>query len=567
MAKSKDTIQTSLWTEYNKIKQFNESRNLFNNYNLCWEMYNGDQWKDLESGDVEPVSLNILKPMVEHKAAVVNENEWAIVYNCHKEYQDENERKQYEDALKVMNEKSKRTFTYNQLDTIKGRQIGKAGFVVGEGITYSWYDEDEDMIKVELIQQPNIMYGNENDSRIQTQPRIMIEKRMSPKKAKELCDKYKNPEAKEFIVGDDIGLEKKDNNYGKYEVDQKVTVIYDFKRNDEGFVTFEIGTQSAMITPKPQETKEKLYPFAKFLKEDVINSARGQGDVLRNIPNQIEINKNLMRRSIAIRLTAFPRLAYNKKRLSNPGALNDISKAFELNDEGMQGIRSIVDYITPASISTDAEKYQEMLMSETRNLEFAGDSATGEINPEQASGTAILAVQNASKQPLTEIKERYMAFLEELGKIWLELWRNNAKNMNVIIEESENNQLINKEYKINKGFLKKLEAEVSVDVTPTSAYDKLSQDMTLIDMFTNGMITMEELVDVIGNDSGLPKKALEKVVKSRQEKQRMFAEMQQKANQIETMANKAMAASQISNEAAVGGQAQQTMATQEQQAI
>jgi hypothetical protein len=56
----------------------------------------------------------------------------------------------------------------------------------------------------------------------------------------------------------------------------------------------------------------------------------------------------------------------------------------------------------------------------TRELAGAGDTATGQVNPESASGRAILAVQQASQAPMTEQKESYKNFIEDIAKIDLE---------------------------------------------------------------------------------------------------------------------------------------------------
>ena len=53
-------------------------------------------------------------------------------------------------------------------------------------------------------------------------------------------------------------------------------------------------------------------------------------------------------------------------------------------------------------MSADVNLLQTELISTTRELAGAGDITTGSVNPEDASGKAILAVQQASQQPLTE---------------------------------------------------------------------------------------------------------------------------------------------------------------------
>lgn len=68
--------------------------------------------------------------------------------------------------------------------------------------------------------------------------------------------------------------------------------------------------------------------------------------------------------------------------------VSDISKVFSISN--------------PAQMSTDVKQLQQDLIDINRALAGASESATGEVKPDEASGKAILAVQQASQLPLVE---------------------------------------------------------------------------------------------------------------------------------------------------------------------
>ena len=149
--KNEDKEKMTLWQKYTKGVDFNRERGLYEDTKVHWQFYNGDQWDGLDSGDIEPIVLNILKPMVNYKVGVINENKWGIVYKSFMNNEKDEMKKQiHEKALKVLNEMARKTYEMNQLDTINGRRIGKQAAVTGEGILYSYWDKDKKCIKTQI---------------------------------------------------------------------------------------------------------------------------------------------------------------------------------------------------------------------------------------------------------------------------------------------------------------------------------------------------------------------------------------------------------------------------------
>src|SRR5699024_3783153 len=98
----------------------------------------------------------------------------------------------------------------------------------------------------------------------------------------------------------------------------------------------------------------------------------------------------------------------------------------ETDSQTVDDVKKIINTTQPAQMSTDVDKLQNDLITITRELAGAGDIATGEVNPESASGRAILAVQNASQMPMNEQLETLKDCVDQLATIWLDMWKTYA---------------------------------------------------------------------------------------------------------------------------------------------
>ena len=87
--------------------------------------------------------------------------------------------------------------------------------------------DDEKMVPInEIIKKNDVYYGDENNDNIQTQPYILIRKRMPVVNAIELALKEGLSEKKtEYIIPDNDTFEES-GEAAKEEVDDKVTIVY-----------------------------------------------------------------------------------------------------------------------------------------------------------------------------------------------------------------------------------------------------------------------------------------------------------------------------------------------------
>jgi hypothetical protein len=208
-------------------------------------------------------------------------------------------------------------------------------------------------------------------------------------------------------------------------------------------------------------------------------------------------------------------------------------------------VNKIVGTIQPAQMSTDVVKLQEDLIQMTRDLAGAGDTATGQVNPEDASGRAILAVQQASYAPMTAQKEKTKGLIEDVSKIDLEFLIVNSENGIDMLEEvtdpytgEETLQLVN----VPQTVWEQLKANVRIDVTPKSVYDRFAQEQTLENLLLQGFFSVQRLsefeayVDALDDDSVAPKQKLQTIVDRMKDEQKKIAMMQAKAQEMQQRA-------------------------------
>ena len=442
----------------------------------------------------------------------------------------------------MLNRYARRTWEKDEMD-YKGRRASKDAAINDEGIIYVNFDKEKMMPVNEVIKKNDIYYGNENDDDIQSQPYILIRKRLPVVNAIDLAlAEGMSRDKMQFIIPDNDTFEEA-GEAAKIEVDDMVTLVYKlYKKN--GTVHFSVATRWVEIVPDA-DTGLTRYPVAHMVWEEKEGSARGEGEVRYLIPNQIEVNRTEIRRILTVKFQAYPTKVVDTSKVSNPQALNTVGGIIRTNGQPVEDVHKIIGTIPPAQMSPDVVKLQEDLINMTRELAGAGDTATGQVDPESASGRAILAVQQASQAPMTEQKESYKKFIEDLARIWLDyLIVHSADGVN--LEEVITDPASGEEYielvNVPQVVLQQLQASVKIDITPKSVYDKFAQEQTLENMLVNGLFSAQRLsefeayVEALDDDSVAPKKKLQEIAKRMREEQMRIAQIQAEAQAMQQRA-------------------------------
>lgn len=529
----KELKETNTWDLYQKAKDYGDKQNRYEETNKAIRFYNGDQWDGLIVKNVEPVSLNFIKPIVNYKLGVVLESLRAIKFNADN-IDNTNHRKKARQICDMLNSRIARQYENDEMDK-KFRKMAYESAITSESVGYVYHDKEKNEERTQILSKLDIYYADETNEEIEEQPYILVKQRMTVMEARALAREFGCTDI-EMIKGDKEYEEEAGAN--EEEFDDRVIVLTKFYK-EKGKVHFEKSTRFVMIA-KDENTGLSRYPLFHYVWEGKIGSARGVGEVTPLIYNQIESNKNLMRSNLAAKNNAYPQKIYLKNKIINPDAINKVGGIIEAKGEQLDDVSKAFSVVKPQQMSPDVAQLRQELINTTRELASASSTATGQINPENASGKAILAVQRASQQPLNEQVNRFNQAVEDYGRIIFDhLKTYYADGLTLVKVETDiitQNEEV-KTLKVTGTELQTLEANVSVDVTPKSAYDKYAQELSLENLAQNNNFMnnawLKDFASLLDNDSVMPKTKIEELVKARDEKEKQIRELQQKGAMLQ----------------------------------
>ena len=537
--------KTDIWQLYEKGLNYLRMYNVFSDTDLNYRMYSGSQWEGAIIDGIEKAQYNFIETIVNHKVSTINQNYYAINFSS-ENFEEKEFRKIAEKTCELLNRKAAKVWEKDQMD-MKVRTITDDAAINDEGIIYVDYDEETQSPVNEILSKNDVQYGNEQSSDIQSQPYIIISKRRPVIEIQELARKNGVSEEELLHIFGDNNTQEQPGVDSKYEKDDMCTVVTKMWK-EKGTVWYAMATKCVDIK-KDTDTKLHYYPLDHFIWKEKRGWSRGEGEVRALIPNQLELNKTLARMLLSVKQCAYPQKVANVEKISNPDALGQVGGLIKTrNGATVDDVSKIFSIVQPASMSTDVSKVINDLISITRDLKNSGDLATGGVNPEDASGRAILAVQQASQQPLTKQSTALKQFIEGIARIWLDMWTVYTPN-GMKLEDEKLDELTGETttelVDIPAPVLENLRGTVKIDITPKGAFDRYAQELSLENLLKGGYFNSQRVgelriyAEALPDDSTMPKQKLldicdkieeeqQKIMQSRMEAQLM----QQRVNQF-----------------------------------
>lgn len=497
-AKQEDKDITEIWKLYQLGEDHHNTASMYTKTDKSHKFFEGDQWDGLQSGGEVLPMFNFIQPTCEYKIAMVAMKSMRMVYTNIPN-------------AEILNEMASTLWEVSAMDK-RMWEIVKEGCIAGDAWVY-FYDK---MYHSQLIDNINIYLSDEQQRDVQLQRYILIyERRPVADVKKDAKDNGVSDDDIELILPDDETENQSGDaaNEVKPDGDGKCSCLLYMRKNDSGDVCFTRATKHVVYQPEQIVEGMKRYPVASYVWLPRKGSARGRGEVEGLIPNQIECNRLLARRSLSAKVCAFPKPVYSSA-LANAQDIDRVGVALKVNGS-VERVRDAFAYIQPASMSQDAHLLQTELIQTTQQMASTGDAALGNVNPERASGAAIVAARDQAAIPLNEQSAMFRQFIEDVARIWLDM----------LCAYHPQGLPDGKGGVIDIMTLRVSEPEVKVDAEAIDPISRLGREQVMRMDMEAGRITLEEFVEALPEDAVTPKGAYKEMLEKRAAMQAQQAQM------------------------------------------
>ena len=524
------TKPDEIYSEYKKGNEFKSSigdLGIFEQTKMNERFFVGDHWYGVQSGNTRPlIRKNIIKRIGEHKISIIGAAPVAVNYSAEgipdtkeikkqaKNFQtqmiggeaslsssaDNVEISVITDAMSNYQKICAERLKFN----IKTEQILRNAYVSGTGILYTYWDETIDTglyaddsrtksikgdIACEVLDVENVVFGDPNNDDIQSQPYILLAQRL------DVASVRREAKQNGLSVNDiipDGSTEYNSGDRGEKEPDdsRRVTVITKlYKEYDDNgkYKVMAVKCTEKALVREAWDVGLTLYPIAKFLWERRRNCAYGDSEITFIIPNQIAINKMSVAECSAALNIGQPKMYINKDFIDpNTPITNDPGQIIEVfGDNGHQA----VGYINAPNWSTQHQNAINDLAQGTLADNGATEAALGNLRPDNAA--AIIQLREAALQPLQLYQNRFYDFIEDVARVWADMWINKYGNRSLKIETRNGTEYI----PFNADRYKNLVFTAKVDVGASTLWSEAAQISTLDSLLASQLLTPEQYLE------------------------------------------------------------------------
>ena len=529
------------WKKYENGKTYcgRLEPNYYDTVNLNLEFFKGNQWKNLKANGMPTPVFNILKRGVQFFVANLTSNRVKVSYEP-LEYRDDNIPGL--DISDIATNEVDNLFDKFKMDNRIRDALFDAA-VMGDVAAHLYFNPEakpyngtlsEAMgeIEFELIDGTNVYLGNVNSSIVstKTQPYIIISGRDLVSNLKDEAKMYKmndsaiqNDTSTDDMAGQgniELDIDEDTNGKAKY-------IIY--YRYDKETKTIKVSklTEKSYIY-KDVDTGLTQYPVAWLCWEKQKNQYHGNAVCTAMIPNQIFINRMFAMVMYHLMMSAFPKAVYDADRIGNWS--NEIGQAIGVTGL-MPGdsIKHIAGYLEPGNMSNQIIQAIELTIQYTKECLGVNEAMMGDINPEAASGKSIIATVQQSVVPLENVKANLYEWIEDIGRILLDMMGNYYGTRPLIIRD-ENGQpnIIDFDFKQIRNTYLYTKSEVG----NSSYWSEIASAETLDKLLQQGAIDVIEYLESVPNDFVSNKFQLLSMVKERLQNEAANMEIQESLAEI-----------------------------------
>jgi len=497
MKKSNEALNEKIYKQFQKGLDFNNRIDLCDNVETSENFFIGRQWEGVQANGLPTPVFNFLKRIVLHQVANITSDN--ITMNAKPLAAAPNDQ-EMERIVSIVNEEFTALMEHNRIPNMT-REYMRNAAVDGDGCTYTYWDPDavvskdiRGTIRTTVIENTRVFFGNPNSRDVQAQPWIIISRRDFVKAVKKYARENKIPEENAELIRPDTD---ENNSLPESYVDNRCTVLLKLWRDDETKTIWAAECTKDVVVREPWDLGIRLYPVTWLNWDYVQDSYHGQSLVTGLIPNQIFVNKCFAMSMISLMTTAYPKVVYDKTRISS--WTSQVGAAIGVNGGDMNQVVKIVD---PAQISPQISQFIESAVNYTQTFTGATSAALGDTRPDNTS--AIIALQRAASIPSEITKQNLYQSVEDLGRIYLEFMAEYYGNRPVDVPAaqmlpeiaqfagvpSDQTALVDFDFSI----LKDIPMCMKLDVGASAYWSEIASVQTLDNLLMQGKI---ELVDYL----------------------------------------------------------------------
>ncbi len=476
-----------VYKEYQSGVQFNTGIDLYDCVQTNENFFIGKQWEGVEAGGMPTPVFNFIKRVVMFAVANImsdNLKLHASPLSAFPMSMDADAMQGLNVLTDSINDQFDAIFEHNNVGSLL-REFVRNAAVDGDGCLYTYWDPDaptgqdaKGAIRTEVLQNTQVHFGNPNCRDVQSQPYIIVSRRMLVPQAKKRA-KANGAQNVDLIVADE---KQESNNHMDTLGGNKVTVMLKMWKDDETGTVHAYECTSDVEVHSEWDLGVKLYPIAWMSWDYVQDCYHGQAMVSGVIPNQIFVNKLFAMSMISLMSTAYPKVIYDRTRV--PQWTNRVGAAI-----GVSGpVNDVAKNMDPATISPQISQFIDAAVSYTQSFLGASDVALGDTRPDNAA--AIIALQRANATPLELTRQNLLQSIEDMGRIYLEFMGEYYGVRNTALQSDDGSTLMS--VPIDFSILKGIPLSVKLDVGASSYWSEIASMQTLDNLLMNGRISTVE---------------------------------------------------------------------------
>ena len=482
----------SVFAEYNAGVHFCEGIDLYDTVQTNENFFIGKQWEGVQANGLPTPVFNFLKRVVLFSVANISTDNLKLHA---KPLNGGGDAPAWllEMYSNILNDQFTSIFEKNKMGGCI-REYCRNAAVDGDGCMYAWWDADMETgqarkggIRTEVLQNTQVLFGNPNSRDVQSQPYIIILRRMLVGEAQ----RY----AREMGVGEENvqAITPDDKETGNISMDQlggnKVTVMLRLWRDSKTNTIHAYECTQAAEVRGEWDMGIRLYPLVWMPWDYVQDCYHGQAMITGLIPNQIFVNKLFAMSMISLMTLAYPKVMYDRTRIA--GWSSKVGAAIGVSGN-VDGAAKIID---PAQISPQISQFIELAISYTQKFLGATDVALGDTRPDNTS--AIIALQRAAATPMELTKQNLLQSVEQLGEVFMEFMAEYYGTRQVEVSDRETGE------RMYVGFdfsvLRDVPCSIDLDAGASSYWSEIANMQTLDNLLMQGKIPTSEYLRRLPN--------------------------------------------------------------------